>query len=135
MKEEAKMDDDSAVRKFEKLKPYLNKYIKSMINMVEALTSNVTFIDDWLLFFKRNPDRTRVLLPEEIESFLRMEKELPDLARELRNIREFLGQYKENFEILPGFEARFRRTSRRIQTFLILITKFHREIRGEVKWH
>ncbi len=45
------MDDDRVIRKFEKLKPHLNKYIQSMIKMVESLQSEILFIDEWLPFF------------------------------------------------------------------------------------
>ncbi len=87
------------------------------------------------LFFKRRSDLAQRLLPEEIESFLRMEQELPDLTRELHEIQEFLGQYKENFEILPSFGTRFRITMYKVRSFIHLISKFYDEMTGEVKWH
>lgn len=129
------MEDEKYIKKFEKLKPALTKYVKSMLNLLEAKKSNIKVIINRISDFKNFPYLTEIFLPEELDKLFQTEKEIPDLISELQEMEEFLKQYKENFNLLPSCSVRFNSVSRRIGSALELIIEYGNVICGQVKWH
>lgn len=128
--------DDERIKKFEKIRPALTRYIQSMLSMLEARKSNINFIFNWILEFQNYGEGAKKLFfPNEIERVNQVLEEIPDMIDKLQEMEIFLRQYKENFSLLPLAESRFNLISDRVGSAFNFICECSNVLSGHLKWH